>query len=87
MKVKLKYPNRVYYDKEQRLSFAGKKVIETKATAHVRMLLRDGFLIEVAEAPKEEVSPSGPTEPETKGGKVPNVANNPKNKAIPPKAE
>ena len=54
MKVKLKDPSRVYYDKEQRLSFAGKGEIPTKATFHVRQLINQGALIEVSEVTAEQ---------------------------------
>jgi len=54
MKVKLKDPKRVYYCKEQKLSFAGKEVIETKVTQHVRGLINDGALVEVPELSAEE---------------------------------
>ncbi len=49
MNVKLKDPTKVYYCKEQKLSFAGKKNIETKVTQHVRGLINDGSLVEVRE--------------------------------------
>jgi len=54
MKVRLKNPTRVYYCKEQKLSFAGKEVIETKVTQHVRGLLNEGSLVELQELSAEE---------------------------------
>ena len=53
MKVKLKDPSRVYFDREQQVTFTGKEVIQTKATYTVRQLLTDGALIEVVEEPKK----------------------------------
>ena len=47
MDVKLKDPSKVYYCKEQKLSFAGKDKIECKVTQHVRGLLNEGALVEV----------------------------------------
>ncbi len=53
MVVTLKDPTKVYYCKEQKLSFAGKKEISCKVTQHVRQLLNQGVLKEVT---KTEVS-------------------------------
>ena len=59
MLVKLRDPSKVYYCREQRLSLAGAKPVETKVTFHVRQLLQQGEIVEVVkvekvEAPKEE---------------------------------
>jgi len=54
MNLRLKDPTKVYYCKEQKLSFAGDKTIEgVKVTQHVRQLLNEGALVEVRE---EEIS-------------------------------
>jgi len=53
MLVKLKDPTKVYYCREQRLSLAGEKDIETKATQHVRQLLNQGVLMEVSKVSDE----------------------------------
>lgn len=55
MLVKLKRPEKVYFDREQQLVFTGDKPIETKATFAVRALLNTGDLIEVVE--KAEKAP------------------------------
>lgn len=58
MKVKVRVPNKVYFDREQQLTLTGEEVIETKATGTVRALLANGELIEVAdETPKKTVKP------------------------------
>lgn len=49
MDVKLKDPTKVYYCKEQKVSFAGDKNITCKVTQHVRQLLNEGALVEVTD--------------------------------------
>jgi len=56
MKVKLRDPKRVYFDRETGIVFHGKKIIETKVTQGVRELLNEGALIEVVES-KPKVQP------------------------------
>ena len=56
MKVKVRVPKNIYFDREQQLTFTGEGVIETKVTSTVRALLASGELIEVTEeTPKKPV--------------------------------
>lgn len=48
MQVKLAHPERVYYDKEQKLTLTGKKVFkDVKVTQYIRGQLNAGSLLEV----------------------------------------
>jgi hypothetical protein len=55
MKVKLKNPEKVYYDREQRATLHGKGIFEVKATLHIRRLIGEGAILEV-ETNKDELS-------------------------------
>jgi len=72
MLVKVKDSGRVYYDREQGVTFTGEEVIQTKVTFTVRQLLNDGKLVEVTEKeePKTEETDESKTEEPKKGFKV-----------------
>jgi hypothetical protein len=55
MKVKLKNPEKVYYDREQRATLHGKGTFDVKATLHIRRLIGEGAIIEV-ESKQDELS-------------------------------
>lgn len=57
MRIKLKDPKRVYYDREQGVTLVGDKVFSgIKVTQFIRSQLNAGSLIEVAEPTEEDIA-------------------------------
>jgi hypothetical protein len=71
MKVKLKDPKRVYFDRETQTTFYGPKPIETKVTGFVRAQLNAGAFVEVESAkPAEKEKAPAKAEKETAPAKA-----------------
>jgi S-adenosylmethionine hydrolase len=71
MFIKVKDPQKVYFDRETKITFYGKDVYQTKATGYVRAQINSGAFIEVEAPkaePKAEPKDTGKDQAKTKGG-------------------
>ncbi len=69
MKIKLKDPKRVYFDRQTGATMYGDKVLTVKATEYVRQMINQGWAVEVEDkAPEPEKEPE--KEPQKTAPKV-----------------
>jgi S-adenosylmethionine hydrolase len=66
MFIKVKDPQKIYFDRETKITFYGKDIYQTKATGYVRAQINSGAFIEV-EAPKVEPKAEPKAEPKDTG--------------------
>jgi len=60
MKIRLKDPSRVYFDRQTGKTFYGKGVFDTSATGYVREMINGGWAIEVEDKSEASKAPKLP---------------------------